>query len=116
VEKNEGGMIRTDLGEEEEEDGEGGEDGDETAGEGAAVEVLVHLRVGVQVPQLAPELHRLSSRRRRDRRKPGTRRRSTAWLPREMGRVSLEFVGPRGLIGDFVWIRVGLLGGDVGST
>ena len=109
-------MIRTDLGDEEEEDGEGGEDGDEAAGEGAAVEVLVHLRVGVQVPQLAPELHGLSSRRQRDRRKPGTRRRSTTsvWPPREMGRVSLEFVGARGANRRFsleVWIRVGLLGG-----
>jgi hypothetical protein len=54
-------MIHTDLGEEEEEDGEGGEDGDEAAGEGAAVEVLVHFRVGIQVSQLAPELHRFSS-------------------------------------------------------
>ena len=108
-------MIRTDLGEEEEEDGEGGEDGDEAAGEGAAVEVLVHLRVGVQVPQLAPELHGLSSRRQRDRRKPGTRRSTTSvWPPREMGRVSLEFVGARGANRRFsleVWIRVGLLGG-----
>lgn len=49
-----GEMIRTDLREEEKEDGEGGQDGDETAGEGAAVEVFVHFRVGVQVPQLAP--------------------------------------------------------------
>ena len=48
-------MIRTDLGEEEEEDGEGGEDGDEAAGEGAAVEVLVHLGVGVQAAELGQE-------------------------------------------------------------
>lgn len=53
-EKNEGGIIRTDLREEEKEDGEGRQDCDETTGEGAAVEVFVHFRVGVQVPQLAP--------------------------------------------------------------
>ena len=83
VEKKGRVVIRTDLGEEEEEDGEGGEDGDETAGEGAAVEVLVHLRVGVQVPQLAPELHRFGSHRRRDRRSSGSRGRD---LRRRRGR------------------------------
>jgi hypothetical protein len=46
--------IRTDLREEEKQNGEGGDDGDEATGEGTAVEVLIHLRVGVQVPQLAP--------------------------------------------------------------
>ena len=103
------GMIHTDLGEEEEEDGEGGEDGDEAAGEGAAVEVLVHFRVGIQVSQLAPELHHFSS--------PPARP-PEPWDEEEIYGVAVgrgrreKWEGyiwtlseRRGLIGDFVWVR-----------
>ena len=47
--------VRTELGDEEEEHDEGGSERDEAAGEGAAVEVLVHLGVGVQAPELGQE-------------------------------------------------------------
>jgi hypothetical protein len=103
------GVIHTDLGEEEEEDGEGGEDGDEATGEGAAVEVLVHFRVGIQVPQLAPELHHFSS--------PPARP-PEPWDEEEIYGVAVgrgrreKWEGyiwtlseRSGLIGDFVWVR-----------
>ena len=89
-------MVRTDLREEEEEDSDEGEDGDEAAGEGAAVEVLVHLRVGVEAPQLVPQLHLSRSHRQRDRRSPRMRGDLRC---RQWGRVFLQFVWEyRGLI------------------
>ena len=46
---------RTELGDEEEEHDDGGGERDDAAGEGAAVEVLVHLGVGVQAAELGQE-------------------------------------------------------------
>jgi hypothetical protein len=46
---------RTELGDEEEEHEDGGGKRDDAAGEGAAIEVLVHLGVGVQVAELGQE-------------------------------------------------------------
>ena len=47
--------MRTELGDEEEEHDDGGGERDDAAGEGAAVEVLVHLGVGVQAAELGQE-------------------------------------------------------------
>jgi hypothetical protein len=46
---------RTELGDEEEEHEDGGGKRDDATGEGAAIEVLVHLGVGVQVAELGQE-------------------------------------------------------------
>jgi len=45
----------SELGDEEEEHDDGGGERDDAAGEGAAVEVLVHLGVGVQAAELGQE-------------------------------------------------------------
>jgi len=47
--------TRTELGDEEEEHDNGGGERDDAAGEGAAVEVLVHLGVRVQAAELRQE-------------------------------------------------------------
>lgn len=45
-------MIRTKLGDEEEEHDDGGDEGDHAAGERAAVEVFVDFGIRVQIPEL----------------------------------------------------------------
>jgi hypothetical protein len=50
-----GSERRTELGDEEEEHDDGGGERDDAAGEGTAVEVLVHLGIGVQVAELGQE-------------------------------------------------------------
>lgn len=47
---------RSELGDEEEEHDDGGDDNDDAPGERPAVEILVHLGVGLQAPQLPKEV------------------------------------------------------------